>query len=219
MSPAELAEVMLKLQQEGCHNINLVTPTHVLAAILEALRLAIPAGLCIPLVYNSGGYESQEAIRLLESIVDIYLLDMRYGDADAALKYSNAADYPKYNQAAVKLMYQQVGKPEFSPEGLIQKGLIIRHLVLPGGASGTQKVMRFISEELSVNTYISLMSQYLPYHLARNFPEINRRITAEEYHGAQEIMEKYGLHHGWVQESYGQERFAGVHIKPFFRKG
>lgn len=210
----ELAGLMLKLQGLGCHNINLVTPTHVLPQILLSLELAIPQGLNIPLVYNTGGYELVEIIKLLDGIVDIYLPDMRYADSAVSQKLSKASDYPEYNQEAVKEMRRQVGKAEFDAAGLIRRGLIIRHLVLPNQLSGTDKIMRFIAKEISEDTYVSLMSQYLPYHLASGFPEINRRLKKEEYEEAKKILEQYNLFNGWIQGSYGSERFAGVNIKP-----
>jgi putative pyruvate formate lyase activating enzyme len=210
----ELAQIMLKLQSQGCHNINLVTPTHVLPQILKSLELAIPAGLKIPLVYNTSGYESAGVIKSLAGIVDIYLADSRYGDSLIAKKLSKADDYVKYNQEALIEMHRQAGVAEFGNNGLIKKGLIIRHLVLPNRLSQTEKVMKFIAENLSEDTYISLMSQYLPYHLASGYPEINRRLKKEEYQEAKEILERYHLLNGWMQESYGEERFAGVNIKP-----
>jgi putative pyruvate formate lyase activating enzyme len=210
----ELARVMLKLQSQGCHNINLVTPTHVLPQILKSLELAISGGLKIPLVYNTSGYELAEVIKPLAGIVDIYLADSRYGDSLAAKELSQAGDYVKYNQEALKEMHRQAGVAKFSADGLIKSGLIIRHLVLPNRASQTEKVMKFISEELSPDSYISLMSQYLPYHLASGYPKINRRLKKEEYQEAKEILQRYHLLNGWIQESYGQERFAGVNIKP-----
>ncbi len=210
----ELAKFMLDLQQMGCHNINFVTPTHVLPQILQSLKIAIPKGLNIPLVYNTGGYELPEIIKLLEGIIDVYLPDMRYGDADMAVKYSSAPDYTRYNQASVKEMHRQVGIAQIDEQGIIEKGVIIRHLVLPNNISGTENVMKFISEEISPDSYISLMSQYLPYHKASEFKDICRRLKLKEYEYAKEIMQKYGLYNGWIQESYGLERFAGVHIKP-----
>ncbi|MDP2044239.1 MAG: radical SAM protein [Candidatus Omnitrophota bacterium] len=210
----ELAGLMLKLQGLGCHNINLVTPTHVLPQILLSLELAIPQGLKIPLVYNTGGYELAEIIKLLDGIVDIYLPDMRYADSAVSQKLSGAINYPEYNQQAVKEMRRQVGPAEFDAAGLIKRGLIIRHLVLPNRLSGTDKIMRFIAEEISEDTYISLMSQYLPYHLASGYPEISRRLKKEEYEEAKKILERHNLSNGWIQESYGSERFAGVNIKP-----
>ncbi|MBM3255277.1 MAG: radical SAM protein [Candidatus Omnitrophica bacterium] len=213
----ELADIMLKLQGLGCHNINLVTPTHIMPQILKALFLAVPAGLKIPLVYNTSGYELGPVIKLLSGIIDVYLADMRYGDNLSALKYSEAPDYPKYNQEAIKQMYGQVGLAETDKEGIIRSGLIIRHLVLPFAISGTDKVMRFIKEGLSADTYISLMSQYLPCYKAADFQELARRITYEEYERARDIMQKYGLENGWIQDSMGLERFAGSNIKPYLK--
>ncbi len=210
----QLAQVMLKLQAQGCHNINLVTPTHVLPQILKSLELAISAGLKIPLVYNTSGYESAEVIQLLEGIVDIYLADSRYGDNLTAQKLSQADNYVEYNQAALKEMHRQVGEAEFTAQGLMKRGLIIRHLVLPNRLSQTAKIMEFIAREISEDSYVSLMSQYLPYHLASGYPEINRRLKKSEYRQAKKILEHYHLLNGWIQESYGAERFAGVNIQP-----
>lgn len=212
--PDDLADIMLELQGLGCHNINLVSPTHILPQILAGLALAIPRGLNLPLVYNTGGYELPVMIKLLENIVDIYLPDMRYAREEMALKYSLAAGYPKYNQASVKEMQRQVGVARIDNQGIIERGLIIRHLVLPNNVSGTEEVMRFIANEVSPETYVSLMSQYLPYYQAKDHQGISRRLFKKEYEEAEEIMHKYGLYNGWIQESYGLERFAGVHIKP-----
>ncbi|MDO8662703.1 MAG: radical SAM protein [Candidatus Omnitrophota bacterium] len=209
----DLAGFMLELQGMGCHNINLVTPTHVLPQILKSLEIAISAGLNIPLVYNTSGYELPEIIKLLDGIIDIYLPDMRYADEEFSVKFSNAPGYPKYNRKIIKEMYRQAGIARMDESGIIERGIIIRHLVLPNNLSGTEKIMKFIAEELSRDTYISLMSQYLPYHRAAEFKEINRRLKLKEYKEAREIMEKYGLGKGWIQESYGLERFAGVNIK------
>lgn len=209
-----MAEIMLKLEKQGCHNINLVTPTHIMPQILKALKLAVSIGLKVPIIYNTGGYELPEAIKLLEGIVDVYLADMRYADNEMAVKFSSAPDYPQYNMASIKEMHRQAGIARIESDGIIKKGLIIRHLVLPNNISGTDKIMRFIKEEISPDTYISLMSQYMPYYKASGFKEINRRLTEGEYKRATEVMNGYGLHNGWVQESYGVERFAGVHIKP-----
>ena len=214
VEPKELAAMMLELQKSGCHNINFVTPTHVMPQILKALEIAVPLGLQIPLVYNTGGYELPEIIKLLEGIVDIYLPDMRYGVSEAAMKYSAAPNYPKYNRESIKEMHRQVGIADIDEFGIIKKGLIIRHLVLPNNISGTEEIMKFLAEEISQDTYISLMSQYLPYYRASEFKDTSRRLNAKEYEAAQEVMHRYGLHNGWIQESYGQERFAGVNIKP-----
>jgi putative pyruvate formate lyase activating enzyme len=214
----ELAAFMLELQKSGCHNINLVTPTHVMPQILQALLIATEAGLRIPLIYNTSGYELAEIIKLLDGIVDVYLTDMRYGNPEMGRKYSLSPDYPKYNQESVKEMHRQVGIADLDEEGIIRRGLIIRHLVLPNKISGTENIMKFIVKQLSIETYISLMSQYRPYYNANRFPELSRKISLEEYEEAEEIMHKYGLYNGWTQESFGLERFAGVHIKPILDK-
>ncbi len=210
----ELAEIMLDLQKQGCHNINLVTPTHVVPQILKSLEIAISQGLKIPLVYNTSGYELAQIIKLFDGIVDIYLADSRYADESVARELSLAPGYFEYNCKAIKEMHRQVGEAEFDNNGIIKKGLIIRHLVLPNKLSGTEKIMKFISQEISGETYISLMSQYLPYYKAKENLKINRRLKEEEYREAKKILEHYGLFNGWIQESYGQERFAGVNIKP-----
>lgn len=214
ISDLELAQIMLKLQKTGCHNINLVSPTHIMPQILKALKIAIEAGLNIPLIYNTSGYELAETIKLLDGIIDVYLPDMRYADPELSKKYSLAPDYPACNQASVKEMHRQVGLVKTDHNDIIEKGMIIRHLVLPDNISGTEKIMKFISEEISTENYISLMSQYTPYYKAGDYAELSRRISLQEYEKAQKIMEKYGLHNGWTQDSGGLERFAGVNIKP-----
>lgn len=214
VDPERLAGIMLKLQDMNCHNINLVTPTHVMPQILMALNLAIPKGLKIPLVYNTGGYDSVDMIKLLDGIVDIYLPDMRYSDNPAAKRYSCAADYPVYNRQAVKEMHRQVGEAVISEDGIMKKGIVIRHLVLPNDISGTKETMNFIAKEVSQDTYISLMSQYLPLYKAAQFKEIARRTTQQEYEFAREIMHSYGLFNGWTQEAGGLDSFAGTNIKP-----
>lgn len=216
VSYEDLAGFMLELQGMGCHNINLVTPTHQLAQILKSLKIAISSGLHIPLVYNTSGYELAEVIKLLEGIVDIYLADMRYADEEMAIKFSNAPGYPEYNREALKEMQRQVGIADIDENGVIKRGVIIRHLVLPNSISGTDKIMEFIKEKLSEDSYISLMSQYLPYHKASAIQETARRLTKVEYEEAKQSMARYGLYNGWVQESYGLERFAGVNIKSVF---
>lgn len=210
----ELSDYMLQLQEMGCHNINLVTPTHVLPQILKALFIAVPQGLKIPIVYNTSGYELPEIIRLLELIVDIYLLDMRYSDDKMSIEYSSAPDYHFYNQNSAKEMYHQTGIARINEQGIMERGLIIRHLVLPNNISGTDKIMEFISGDLSQDIYISLMSQYLPCYKADKIPELCRRLSYEEYDSAQEVMHRYGLYNGWIQDSRGLERFAGTNIKP-----
>ncbi len=215
----ELADFMLQLEGMGCHNINLVTPTHVLPQILQALCLAIPRGLKIPLVYNTGGYELPEIIKLLDGIIDVYLADARYADNDIAIKYSAAPDYPKFNQESLRQMHRQVGVAKMDNQGIIKRGLIVRHLVMPGNISGTAKIMQFIARELSPDTYVSLMSQYFPCYQAEGIPEIARRITDQEYAAACEAMQECGLYQGWTQDTGGLERFAGTNIKSIFKEG
>ncbi|MFA6349371.1 MAG: radical SAM protein [Candidatus Omnitrophota bacterium] len=214
LTPEEISGLMLKLQKLKCHNINLVTPTHVMPQILQALSIACENGLNIPLIYNTSGYEDDNILRLLDGIVDVYLADMRYADAKISKKYSCAPDYPLLNKKAVLEMHKQVGIAKFNRSDMIISGLIIRHLILPQYSAGTDEIMRFISREISPETYISLMSQYTPYYKACDFNEINRRASLEEYDNAVRIMNKYGLHNGWTQDSGGLESFAGIHIKP-----
>jgi putative pyruvate formate lyase activating enzyme len=214
VSDQELAKIMLELQDMGCHNINLVSPTHVMPQILQALKIAIERGLKIPLVYNTGGYELPEMIKLLDGIIDIYLPDMRYADAVLSQKFSCAPDYPEYNRASVKEMHRQAGLAQINDKGIMEKGVIVRHLVLPANIAGTDQTMKFIAQEVSVHTYISLMSQYTPYYKACDHSELNRRLSLQEYEAALDSMDKYSLHNGWTQDSGGLERFAGVNIKP-----
>lgn len=213
----DLAKFMLELEDFGCHNINLVTPTHILPQILKSLKIAISGGLTIPLVYNTSGYELVEIIKLLDGIIDVYLPDMRYASQEASARFSGAPDYPQYNREAIKEMFRQVGLPQMDESGVIRRGMVIRHLVLPNNVSGTPEAMRFVAEELSRDTYISLMSQYLPYHKAEEFQEINRRLKLAEYEKAKTAMEERGLYNGWVQEGFGSERFAGANIKAAFK--
>ncbi len=196
----ELACQMLSLQDAGCHNLNLVTPTHFVPQILKALGIARERVFDLPIVYNTSGYESLETLRLLDGIVDIYLPDMRYNDNAVALRYSVAPHYVEINRAAIQEMYRQVGNLVMDEEGIAKRGLIIRHLVLPGGLSGTEGIMKFLAEEISKDVYISLMSQYFPAYKATEFKEINRRVTEEEYEEARRIMEKHGLENGWIQD-------------------
>ncbi len=202
-TPGELACQMAHLQEQGCHNLNLVTPTHFMPQILKAIGIARERGFNLPVVYNTSGYESLEALRLLDGIVDIYMPDMRYCDDRAAVKYSVAPYYGAINRAAIREMYRQVGNLVLDDKGIAKKGLLIRHLVLPEGISGTEGIMRFLAEEVSKGVYISLMSQYFPAYKAHTFKELSRRITTEEYEEAYESMQKYGLENGWVQDHDG----------------
>ena len=197
---SELAEIMLALQKRKCHNINLVTPTHFVPQILKSLKLAIKMGLRIPIVYNSSGYESVRTLKLLDGIVDIYLPDARYADNRIAKKYSSAPNYFEIMKKALKEMHRQVGDLVRDKIGVAHTGLIVRHLVLPEGLSGTKKIMGFIAREISTHTYISLMAQYFPAYQAGQFPPLSRRIDKEEYREAVQTFKKEGLENGWFQK-------------------
>lgn len=197
---AGLASMMLELKRRGAHNVNFVTPTHYMPHILGALVLAVDGGFDLPIVYNTSGYELIPVLRLLDGIVDIYLPDMRYACDLQAKKYSRAKMYSMYNRAAVKEMFRQVGNLVTDGDGIAVRGLIVRHLVLPGGISGTEDVMKFLTEEVDRGVHISLMDQYFPAYKATGMPELARRITPDEYQAAVDVQERYGLHEGWVQE-------------------
>lgn len=175
-----LATMMLDLQSRGCHNINFVTPSHVVPQILDALLIAVRGGLIIPLVYNTGGYDSLETLRLLDGVIDIYMPDIKTLDREKARKYLNAPDYPEVVTECVKEMHRQVGDLVVDSEGIAQKGLLIRHLVLPGSAEDTADIMRFISSQISKKSAINIMGQYRPCGSAGDFPEISRRPSKEE---------------------------------------
>ncbi|MEW5830006.1 MAG: radical SAM protein [Chloroflexota bacterium] len=193
VTPEELAAVMLDLQAGGCHNINFVSPSHVVAPILEALVIAAGSGLRLPLVYNSGGYDSPEALRLLDGVVDIYMPDMKYSDARTGHVYSLVRDYPAVNRAAVREMYRQVGDLVIGRDGLAQRGLLVRHLVLPNKLAGTRQVARFLADEISPDTYLNVMAQYHPAYHADRYPLLNRRITGPEYQEARKMAKAAGL--------------------------
>jgi putative pyruvate formate lyase activating enzyme len=197
ISTAELAQHMIGLQQRGCHNINLVTPTHYVPQIVAALPEAIESGLMIPLVYNCGGYESLEVIRLLDGIVDIYMPDAKFGSEDAAAAYCNAPDYPRVFQEVLREMHRQVGDLLPDEHGIASRGLLIRHLVMPQGVAGTKEIMTFIAAHVSNNSYVNIMDQYRPLYRAGEYPEIDRRLTAREYRKAIEIARHEGLHRGF----------------------
>jgi putative pyruvate formate lyase activating enzyme len=194
LSDEALARIMIRLQGMGCHNINLVTPTHYVPNIVQALRHAIPRGLRVPLVYNTSGYDSVEVLRLLDGIVDIYLPDFKYADAAVAEKYSaGARDYPEVARAAIMEMQRQVGNLVVDEEGIALRGLMIRHLVLPNNLAGTDKFVRFVVQKLGPATYVNIMDQYRPEYNARRYPELSRRITAEEYAQALAWARQAGL--------------------------
>ena len=189
----ELAAIMLRLQEMGCHNINFVTPSHVPAQILEAVAIAAEGGLKLPLVFNTSGYDSLEALALLDGVIDIYMPDMKYGDSELAHRYSHVRDYAEFNQAAVKEMHRQVGDLVIGDDGLARRGLLVRHLVLPDNISGTDKVLKFIAEEISTETYVNIMDQYRPCYRAGEAPDLNRAITGQEFDEALDAARRYGL--------------------------
>jgi putative pyruvate formate lyase activating enzyme len=197
ISTEELAETMLYLQSTGCHNVNLVTPSHVVPQIIEALSFAWEKGFNLPLVYNTSGYDNIKSLELLEGIIDIYLPDMRYSDNSIAGKLSSVENYVEMNQIAIKEMYRQVGNLITDDHGIALKGLIVRHLILPNHLAGSERTFQFIKREISEETYLSLMGQYFPSFKAGEFVLIDRKITPEEYESAVESFFESGLSRGW----------------------
>jgi len=190
----ELAEIMLKLKRMGCHNINFVTPAHMVAQILRALPIAIEKGLELPLVYNTGGYDLVSTLKFLDGVFDIYMPDFKYSDPEVAKKLSDAPEYPEVAKSALREMHRQTGDLITDEKGIAQRGLIIRHLVLPENLAGTQEVMKFIASEISKDSYVNVMDQYHPAYKAKDFPALNRRITSQEYNDALNMAKKHGLH-------------------------
>ncbi len=193
VEPEELAAMMLRLQDMGCHNINFVSPTHVVPQIMAGVLIAAQAGLRLPLVYNTGGYDSLATLELLDGIFDIYMPDMKYADPEVAQKYSKVKDYPRHNQAAVKEMHRQVGDLAMTRRGVALRGLLIRHLVLPNGLAGTAETVRFLAEEISKETYLNIMDQYRPCYKAYDLPQVSRRLSPEEYTEAVRLARAAGL--------------------------
>ncbi len=204
IGPEELAEIMLSLQKNGCININFVTPSHVIQQILEALPIAVQRGLNVPLVYNCGGYERVSALKLLDGIVDIYMPDFKFWDQEAAREFCGAPDYPERARAALREMHRQVGDLVLDGSGRAQRGVLVRHLVMPGGLAGTPELVDFIAKEVSAHTYVNIMDQYHPCGEASGNSAINRRITHAEFRQALEAAEKAGLtrlddrHRHWI---------------------
>jgi putative pyruvate formate lyase activating enzyme len=201
ISIEELADKMLYIQNQlGCHNVNLVSPSHFVPQIVRALCLAVEQGLSLPLVYNSGGYDSLETIKVLDGIVDIYLPDIRYSNNDVALKYSGVKNYLENNRAALSEMYRQTGNLVTDENEVAVRGLLIRHLILPENLAGSGRSLRWIAKNLSPDVTLSVMSQYFPCHQAAQYPEINRQITYAEYSQVVEVMEELDMENGWLQE-------------------
>jgi len=189
----DLAAEMINLQQFGCHNINFVTPTHYVPQIVSAVAAAAEQGLNLPLVYNSSGYDSVDTLRLLDGIFDIYMPDTKFADNDVGSRYTLAEDYADRMFDALREMYRQVGVLKTGRMGFAERGMIIRHLVMPGNIAGTDKIMRFIADELSTDSYVNVMDQYRPMYRAGDFPEINQRITTEEWRNALGLARDAGL--------------------------
>ncbi len=194
VSPEQIAAIMLDLQASGCHNINFVSPSHVVAQILAATAIAAQAGLRLPLVYNTGGYDSPSALALLDGVIDIYMPDIKYADERLAKKYSKIPNYPAVNQAAVKEMHRQTGDLILDKTGVALRGLLVRHLVMPNDLSGTAEIARFLAQEISPNTYINVMGQYRPCYKASDYPKLDRLPTRQELKQARQAVQDAGLH-------------------------
>ena len=199
ISIEELSDTMISLQRRGCHNINLVTPTHFVPQIVQALIIAVEKGLEIPLVYNCGGYESVETLKLLENIIDIYMPDIKYSDNEVASRLSGIKNYWNVVRAAVKEMHRQVGDLHIDRKGIAKRGLLIRHLVLPDNLAGSEKVLDFVADEISKNTYINIMDQYHPAYKANDYPGLNRTIKSDEYQKVLDYAMLKGLHRGFYK--------------------
>ncbi len=193
LEPEQIAELMLRLQDYGCHNINLVSPTHVVPQLLAAVWIAARNGLELPIVYNTGGYDSVATLRLLDGVIDIYMPDMKYADADIALRYSGIRSYPQVNRAAVIEMHRQVGDLVIDERGIAVRGLLVRHLILPNRLAGSGKIIDFIAGTISTSTYLNLMDQYRPEYQAHRYPELNRRITPAEFQEVIQLAHRAGL--------------------------
>lgn len=193
VSSKTLAGMMLHLQRQGCHNINFVTPTHVVPQILDALPYAIEDGLHVPLVYNTGGYDAVASLKLLEGIFDIYMPDFKFWDPEMARKYLKAPDYPEKAREAIKEMQRQVGDLTLDENGIALRGMLLRHLAMPGGVAGTRDIMRFIAREISPSTYVNIMEQYRPCGNANKYPPLDRSITHDEYEEALRAAREEGI--------------------------
>ena len=193
-SAGELASIMLQVQNAGCHNLNLVSPTHVVPQILESLAVAVDNGFRLPIVYNTGGYDTLQTIRLLDGIVDIYMPDIKYLSPALGAAYSNAEDYPDVIRGVVREMHRQVGDLEISPDGIAVRGLLVRHLVMPGALEDTKRILTFVADEISKNTYINVMRQYHPCYRASEHPPLDRPLTGTEWLEAIDTALGTGLH-------------------------
>ena len=197
MTTSEIAGAMLRLQDLGCHNINFVTPSHYTPQIVASLPRAVEMDLRLPIVYNCSGYESIEVIQLLDGVVDIYMPDAKYMDERDSKAFSNAPDYPEVLKKVLKEMHRQVGDLKINSMGIAERGLLIRHLVMPHGAASSESVLKFIAEEISVHSYVNIMEQYRPEYQADEYSEIDRRITHKEYSEAIQVAKRFHLYRGF----------------------
>jgi putative pyruvate formate lyase activating enzyme len=206
-SPEMLAEMFLELESLGAHNINWVSPGHVVPQAVEALYIAARRGLSIPVVYNSNGYDSLETLRLLEGIVDIYMPDLKYYNDETAEELSQVRDYTEHAKSAIKEMWRQVGRLEIDEEGVASKGLLVRHLVLPENMSQSVDVLKFLAGEISPDVAVSLMAQYYPAHLAETNPKLARVLSSAEYQKVVDVLDKLGIENGYVQHESAQDNY------------
>lgn len=216
ISTSRLAEIFLELQEKGALNINLVTPSHFIPQIVVALKEAKQRGLHLPIVYNTSGYESVQSLRLLDGLVDIYLPDCKYHSTDLSKKYSNAPDYFRVAKDALSEMFRQVGEPIFDDFGILQKGMVVRHLVLPGSVDDSKQIIQYLFDTFGHSIYISIMNQYTPVREFEDFPELNRTLTAEEYDQVVDFAIDLGIENGFIQEG---ETCLDSFIPPFNLEG
>jgi putative pyruvate formate lyase activating enzyme len=208
VSLERLADMMLELQAKGCHGIGLVSPTHFVPQIIRSLEIAVSHGLTLPLIYNTNAYDSVEVLRLLDGIIDIYLPDLKYSDEEMGYQYSKIKEYPKHARAAIKEMHRQVGSTLILGEdGLVKRGLIIRHLVLPNDIAGSKEALKWVQTELGSRTTLSVMSQYFPTHKAAATPLLDRKVRPGEYERVLATLESLAMEHGWAQEYEASEYY------------
>jgi putative pyruvate formate lyase activating enzyme len=207
MDASGIADQMILLQVKGCHNINWVSPTHYVPQLVEALVLAVERGLNIPIVYNTNAYDSLDTLEVLEDIVDIYLPDTKYSSDTFAKKYSQVADYVEVSRIAIREMHRQVGDLVLAENGVAERGLIVRHLILPNGIAGSRETMEWISSGLSPIVTLSVMSQYFPSHKAHQYMELSRSINLDEYLEVVDLLDTLGMEEGWLQEMSSSENY------------
>ena len=195
-----LAAIFLELQEKGANNINLVTPSHYVLPIVKALKMAKAKGLTVPVVYNSSAYEKVEVLRILEGLVDVYLPDFKYMDGMLSKKYSNAKDYPEVAKSALKEMVRQVGKARFDERGILTKGVVVRHLILPGCVSDSKQIIKYLYDTYGNDIFISILNQYTPLSGLESYPEIGRKLTEEEYDEVVDFAIEIGVENGFIQE-------------------